>query len=69
MELQNAGVNAKLIPLTGITHYGTGSAPVFFGAGYVRQGDWWRIGFLISMLNLIIWLVLGTWWWKLIGLW
>ncbi len=29
----------------GITHYGTGSAPVYFGAGYVRQGDWWRAGF------------------------
>src|SRR6185312_3072377 len=27
----------------GITHYGTGSAPVFFGSGYVRQTDWWRI--------------------------
>jgi len=53
----------------GITHYGTGSAPVFFGAGYVRQGDWWRIGFLISVVNLVIWLGAGTWWWKLIGLW
>ena len=35
----------------GITHYGTGSAPVFFGAGYVRQGEWWRIGFLISVVE------------------
>jgi DASS family divalent anion:Na+ symporter len=53
----------------GITHYGTGSAPVYFGAGYVRQGDWWRIGFLISVVNLVIWLGVGIWWWKLIGLW
>jgi DASS family divalent anion:Na+ symporter len=53
----------------GITHYGTGSAPVFFGAGYVRQSDWWRIGFLLSLLNLVIWLGIGMWWWKLIGLW
>jgi DASS family divalent anion:Na+ symporter len=53
----------------GITHYGTGSAPVFFGAGYVRQGDWWRIGFLISVVNLGIWMGIGIWWWKLIGLW
>jgi divalent anion:Na+ symporter, DASS family len=53
----------------GITHYGTGSAPVFFGAGYVNQGDWWRIGFLISIVNLIIWMGVGIWWWKLIGLW
>jgi DASS family divalent anion:Na+ symporter len=53
----------------GITHYGTGSAPVFFGAGYVGQSDWWRIGFLLSLLNLVIWLGIGMWWWKLIGLW
>lgn len=53
----------------GITHYGTGSAPVYFGAGYVRQGDWWRIGFLISVVNLIIWIGIGMWWWKLIGIW
>jgi DASS family divalent anion:Na+ symporter len=53
----------------GITHYGTGSAPVFFGAGYVKQGAWWRIGFLISIVNLVIWMGIGIWWWKLIGLW
>ena len=23
------------------THYGTGPAPVFFGSGYVTQGEWW----------------------------
>jgi DASS family divalent anion:Na+ symporter len=53
----------------GITHYGTGSAPVYFGAGYVSQGDWWRIGLLISIVNLVIWMGVGIWWWKLIGLW
>ena len=34
-----------------MTHYGTGSAPVYFNAGYVRQADWWRVGFLISLLQ------------------
>lgn len=53
----------------GLTHYGTGSAPVFFGGGYVRQADWWRIGFVISLFNLAVWLGLGMWWWKLVGLW
>ncbi|MGD0869545.1 MAG: DASS family sodium-coupled anion symporter [Bryobacteraceae bacterium] len=52
-----------------MTHYGTGSAPVFFGAGYVRQTDWWRLGFQISLINLVIWLGIGVCWWKLIGLW
>jgi DASS family divalent anion:Na+ symporter len=53
----------------GITHYGTGSAPVFFGAGYVTEGEWWRIGFLVSLVNVAIWLVVGAAWWKLIGFW
>ena len=52
-----------------MTHYGTGSAPVYFNAGYVRQGDWWRIGFLISLANLAIWLGIGMLWWKVVGLW
>jgi DASS family divalent anion:Na+ symporter len=52
-----------------MTHYGTGSAPVFFGAGYVRQAEWWRLGFLISLVNLVIWLGIGPVWWKLVGIW
>jgi DASS family divalent anion:Na+ symporter len=52
----------------GITHYGTGSAPVYFGAGYVSQGDWWRLGFIISVINIVIWLGIGPLWWKLIGM-
>ena len=52
-----------------ITHYGTGPAPIVFGGGYVSQGRWWRIGFLISLLHLAIWLPIGFLWWKAIGLW
>ncbi len=53
----------------GITHYGTGSAPVFFGAGYVDEREWWRIGFLVSLVNVAIWLGAGGLWWKVIGIW
>ena len=53
----------------GITHYGTGSAPVYFGAGYVSQTTWWRLGLIISLLNVIIWLGLGPLWWKVLGMW
>ena len=51
-----------------MTHYGTGSAPVFSGAGYVSQGEWWRMGFLVSLVQVAIWLGIGTFWWKLIGI-
>jgi divalent anion:Na+ symporter, DASS family len=52
-----------------LTHYGTGSAPVFFSAGYVPQSEWWRVGFLISLADMAIWLGVGIGWWKLIGFW
>ena len=52
-----------------MTHYGTGSAPVFFGAGYVRQGEWWRLGLIVSIVNLLIWMGIGPLWWKLVGIW
>jgi DASS family divalent anion:Na+ symporter len=52
-----------------ITHYGTGPAPIIFGAGYLTQPQWWRIGFAISLLHLAIWLPIGFLWWKALGLW
>ena len=52
-----------------MTHYGTGSAPVFFESGYVRQSDWWRIGFQVSLVNLLIWMGIGGLWWKIVGIW
>ncbi len=53
----------------GLTHYGTGSAPVFFGPGYVTQTTWWGLGFLMSLVNLALWLGVGLLWWKALGLW
>ena len=51
------------------THYGCGPAPVFFGTGYVSQNKWWSIGFLISIIHILVWLGIGGLWWKLLGLW
>jgi divalent anion:Na+ symporter, DASS family len=53
----------------GLTHYGTGSAPVYFGAGYVSQANWWKVGFIISLLNIVFWLGVGPLWWKFLGFW
>lgn len=52
-----------------MTHYGTGPAPVLFGAGYVDLPTWWRIGFIVSLANIVIWLGFGGLWWKILGLW
>jgi DASS family divalent anion:Na+ symporter len=52
-----------------MTHYGTGPAPVLFGAGYVEVTTWWRLGFIVSLVNLAVWLGVGGLWWRLLGLW
>ncbi|CAL6411790.1 unnamed protein product [Bathycoccus prasinos] len=50
------------------THYGIGSAPPFFGAGYVPLGTWWKIGFGMSIMYITIFLGVGFPWFKIIGL-
>ena len=50
-----------------LTHYATGSAPVIFGSNYVTLGQWWRTGFVMSMVNLLIWLTVGTAWGRVLG--
>lgn len=52
-----------------LTHYAAGPAPIYFGAGYVDQGTWWKIGFMVSVVNMIIWVGIGSFWWKILGLW
>jgi DASS family divalent anion:Na+ symporter len=47
----------------------TGPAPIYFGAGYIGQATWWKLGFAVSIINLIIWLGIGLPYWKLIGIW
>jgi DASS family divalent anion:Na+ symporter len=52
-----------------MTHYGTGPAPVLFGSGYVELSDWWRLGFVVSIVNIAIWILVGAAWWRLLGFW
>jgi DASS family divalent anion:Na+ symporter len=52
-----------------LTHYGTAPAPILFGSGHVALGTWWRVGLAVSVVNIAIWLGIGSAWWKLLGLW
>lgn len=52
-----------------LTHYGTGCAPILFGSEYVNLKTWWKLGFIISLVFLIIWIGIGSIWWKALGLW
>ena len=51
----------------GLTHYGSGTAPIYYETKSVTTKEWWTIGFLISLLNLAIWGVIGGLWWKYLG--
>ena len=50
-----------------LTQYGIGSGPVMFGAGYVTQAEWWKAGFIMSVIYLVIWTTVGPLWWLALG--
>jgi DASS family divalent anion:Na+ symporter len=52
-----------------LTHYGTTPAPIFFGAGFVTQKQWWTHGLLMSFVTITIWTIAGFTWWKILGWW
>lgn len=52
-----------------LTHYGTTPAPIYFGAGYVKQRTWWVLGFVVSLVTISIWTIFGLGWWKVLRLW
>ena len=51
-----------------LTNYGIGSAPSYFGSGYVSQADWYKFGLGLSVVYLAVWLGLGPLWWKVVGI-
>lgn len=53
----------------GLTHYGTTTGPILYSANYVTFGEWWRAGFVVSVVNLAVWLTIGFAWWRYLGYW
>lgn len=52
----------------GLTHYGSGPAPLYYGSLLVPVKEWWSAGFALSIVNIIIWIGIGSLWWKFLGL-
>ena len=52
-----------------LTHYGTTTSPIYFGAGYLTQNSWWRVGLWVTTVNTLVWVVVGAAWWKILGWW
>ncbi|KAI6678450.1 hypothetical protein NL676_039246 [Syzygium grande] len=51
-----------------LTHYSSGQAAVYYGAGYIDLPDVFKMGFVMALVNALIWGVVGTFWWKFLGL-
>ncbi|RZF22059.1 hypothetical protein DAY19_10280 [Halobacteriovorax vibrionivorans] len=34
----------------------------------MELSEWWIIGFIISIVNIAIWMIVGGIWWKFLGL-
>ncbi|WP_251975844.1 DASS family sodium-coupled anion symporter [Salinicola avicenniae] len=52
-----------------LTHYATGTSPIIYGSGYVTLGRWWGVGFVMCLMELAVFTVVGLGWWKLLGYW
>ena len=52
-----------------LTHYATGTSPVIFGSGYTTLPEWWKAGFVMSVVNIIVFILIGGLWWKVLGYW
>jgi divalent anion:Na+ symporter, DASS family len=52
----------------GLAHYSSGPAGVIFGSGFVKTTEWFRVGFVMSVMLIVIWTVLGGAWLKILGI-
>lgn len=52
-----------------LTQYAGGASPTIFGMNYNTVGQWWKYNFVAGVTSLAIWLVVGTLWMNLVGIW
>lgn len=61
-----AGASSLMMSLT---HYATGTSPIVYGSGYITLKEWWKMGFIMSVINLSVWTLVGGAWWSFLGYW
>ncbi len=52
-----------------LTNYSTGPIIIYFGNGYSSPIKWFKVGAIVSIYHLLVWLGVGSLWWKIIGWW
>ena len=68
------GLSAMLLAFTGVinastTHYAHGPASILATTGYVKQKEWWKMNFILGILYMLIFGIVGSLWMKIIGVW
>jgi DASS family divalent anion:Na+ symporter len=53
----------------GLTHYASGQSAVYFGSGHLPLATLWKQGAYMSVVNAVVFGVVGMAWWKVVGLW
>jgi DASS family divalent anion:Na+ symporter len=43
-----------------LTHGATDTSPIILGAGYASMEGWWVISFVMSVVNLAVWGIVGS---------
>jgi len=51
-----------------LTPYASAQSPVILGSQYVTVGEWYKAGFLYFCLYAVVWIGVGSVWWRVIGL-
>jgi DASS family divalent anion:Na+ symporter len=48
----------------GLTHYSSGPAPILYSQQHVDLKTWWKVGAISSLFYLLIWAIIGSFWWQ-----
>lgn len=49
-----------------ITPYATGPSPVYYGSGYIRSSEYWRLGFVFGLIYIFVYIIIEYPWLKYI---
>ncbi|SDE70292.1 DASS family sodium-coupled anion symporter [Sporomusa acidovorans] len=52
-----------------LTHYGNALGPLLMEKGYNDKKTWWSVGTIITLLHVVLYLTVGVFYWRLLGLW
>lgn len=55
--------------MSSTTHYANGPASILSSSGYVTQGEWWKMNFVMGIFYILVYGIIGSLWMKVIGLW